>query len=64
MSIARKAGPPPCIPLSAWTTFMDLFELLNEFAVYLIEVRRYLKPVRTVVKLPCGWLQFRAACLV
>ena len=37
--MARKAGPPPGISLSAWTTFMDLYELLNEFAVFLIEVQ-------------------------
>ncbi len=37
--MARKAGPPPGIASSAWTTYMDLFELLNEFAVFLIEVR-------------------------
>ncbi len=36
--MARKAGPPPDVSVSAWTTFMDLFELLNEFAVFLIEV--------------------------
>ena len=37
--IARKAGPPPGIAVSSWTAYMDLYELLNEFAVFLIEVR-------------------------
>ena len=36
--IARKAGTPPGVPPTVWTTFLDLYELLNEFAVFLIEV--------------------------
>lgn len=36
--VARRAGPPPAVPAAAWTTFLDLYELLNEFAVFLIEV--------------------------
>ena len=36
--VARQAGPPPSLTSGAWTVFLDLFELLNEFAVTLIEV--------------------------
>ena len=36
--LARKAGPPPGIEPPVWTTFLDLYELLNEFAVFLVEV--------------------------
>ena len=35
--MARRAGPPPAVAPAAWTTFLDLYELLNEFAVFLIE---------------------------
>ena len=44
MSVARKAGPPPDVPSTAWTTVLDLLELLNEFAVFLIEVRCVCRP--------------------
>lgn len=37
--VARRAGPPPAVAPLAWSTFLDLYELLNEFAVFLIEVR-------------------------
>ncbi len=38
MSVARIAGPPPGLASGAWTVFLDLYELLNEFAIALIEV--------------------------
>ena len=36
--VARRAGPPPGLTAGPWTFFLDLYELLNEFAVTLIEV--------------------------
>ena len=36
--VARRAGPPPAVAPLAWTAFLDLYELLDEFAVFLIEV--------------------------
>lgn len=36
--VARAAGAPPGIVPAAWATLLDLHELLNEFAVFLIEV--------------------------
>ena len=38
MFVARRAGPPPGLASGAWTVFLDLYELLNEFAIALVEV--------------------------